>query len=183
MKILGLTGKMGSGKSTALNQLNELLHGQIVVIKFAEPLYLMQELIYSMIETVYTRPPDFIKDRKLLQFIGTEWGRNTISPTLWLDLWADRVKHTASVYPNALIVVDDVRFNNEAESIRYLGGHIIRLESNKISERSVSGAELTGHSSENGVDIEYIDYVVENNGTLDDLRTSLLTVNDKLAIW
>jgi dephospho-CoA kinase len=85
MKLIAFTGQMGSGKSTAVSTLREFADNPVHNIKFAQTLYDIQNYIYERIESVYKRPEDFIKDRKLLQWIGTEWGRGTISESLWVD--------------------------------------------------------------------------------------------------
>ena len=179
MTLIGFTGSMGSGKSTAIECLKEIQVKQVSNIKFAQPLYDIQEAIYSIIKTVHQRPSTFIKDRKLLQWLGTEWGRDTISKTLWIDLWKRDVEYLQQNYPSRIIVSDDVRFENEVDTVKSLGGYIIKIESNK--DRIVK--EGTGHSSELGISSEKIDYIIENNGTLDDLKTSLLTLNSKLELW
>lgn len=185
MKIIGLTGKMGAGKSTVIQCLKDIQHAGIEVVKFAEPLYLIQEQIYDIIRPVYTRPEDFVKDRKLLQFIGTDWGRETISKTMWTDLWRKKVnglKEQEEYHRHGLMAIsDDTRFDNEAEVIKSLGGVIIQVKSDKTLERiNTAGAN---HSSENGVDLKYIDAIIENNGTIQDLKDSLLTLNSMLHLW
>jgi hypothetical protein len=55
--------------------------------------------------------------RLLMQLLGTEFGRDQISPTLWIDLWKARVE---SLPAGAMVVADDCRFPNEVESIHAL---------------------------------------------------------------
>lgn len=186
MKLIALTGKAGSGKSTTIECLKDLQHHPLVLNKFAGPLYDMQEMIYARIKPVYQRPASFVKDRTLMQLIATEWARKTISDTMWVDLWKIEIENFQKASNNLAIepifVCDDLRFDNEAETVKSLGGHIIQIVSIKVDERNVAQGIL-GHSSENGIDLKYIDYIVENNGSIDDLRQSLCTLNDKLHIW
>lgn len=181
MKIIGLTGKMGVGKSTIVTVLKEIQHNEILLLKFAEALCRIQEAAYKEIHPVSQRKADFIKDRKLLQFLGTDWGRNTISETLWTDLWKYKLEGLQYVQPNAIIVADDVRFDNEAEVIKSLGGIVIEVRSDKTSNRI--NTSLSSHSSENGVDLKYIDAIIENNGTIEDLKDCLLTLNTMKDLW
>lgn len=180
MKIIGLTGKMGAGKSTVLELLKEVEQQDVRLVKLAAPLYDMQEMIYKRISPVYTRPDGFTKDRKLLQFLGTDWARNSISPTLWMDLWKAEVLRYKHI-PNVLIVADDVRFDNEGEVIKSLGGMVISVQSDKTHERI--DTSLGNHSSENGIDGKYIDAIILNNGTIQDLKDSIYTLNDVFHIW
>lgn len=178
MKILAFTGPMGSGKSTAVRLITRM-HSGLELVKFAQPLYDIQEYIYDRIGRVYTRPEDFVKDRKLLQFLGTEWGRS-LSPSLWIDLWkkeVSKVKHLR--LKNYLIVNDDLRFDNEAEAVKSLGGIIVKLQTSKNRIEKIN----TGHASESGVDFKYVDYLINNDGDIDDLQTELLTINDKEHLW
>lgn len=186
MKIIGITGKMGSGKSTLIECLYDVQQSnEIRILKFAAPLYDMQHMLYNRISSVYKKPEGFIKDRKLLQWLGTDWGRDTISSTLWTDLWKTQVANIEfserANYKTHLIVSDDVRFDNEAEVIKSLGGIVIEIRSDKVSERiDTSGSS---HKSEAGIDYKYIDAIIENNGTIQDLKDSLLTLNSLLGLW
>lgn len=181
MKLLGFTGKMGSGKSTAIQCLREIQHEPVQVVKFAGTLYEIQELIYKKIEPVYKRPENFIKDRKLLQLIGTEWGRNSVSETIWLDLWKREVEYMSENYPGTILVSDDVRFDNEADLIRSMGGSVIQIVSDK--QRTDTKAGIAGHASETGVDLNKIDYILENNGSIEDLKSSLFAFNHENGLW
>lgn len=186
MKLLAFTGVAGSGKSTALECLKDIQHHPLALKKFAGPLLDMQEMIYARIKPVYERPSNFVKDRTLLQFLGTEWARKTISDTIWVDLWKQEIDkfHRASnsLAVDPIFVCDDVRYDNEAEAVKSLGGRIIQIVSTKVAERGVVTG-IKNHISENGIDLKYIDYIIENNGSVEDLRESLCTLNDKLHIW
>lgn len=169
--IIAFNGNMGVGKSTAINVLKDDLALKTVVIKFAQPIYDMQEMIYRRISPVYDRPADFIKDRKLLQWLGTDWGRSTISESLWVDIWkSSAAKAIAAGYT---VICDDVRFDNEAETIKSLNGTIINIVSNKSHDRINVNAGLKNHPSESGINEDFIDYRVENNGTLEDFSRVL----------
>lgn len=171
--LAAFTGAMGVGKSTAIEALTPFTKG-IINLKFADPLYSMQDAIYGIISKVYKRPTDFVKDRKLLQWLGTEWGRDTISKTLWVDLWKSELDYCSENYSWVTVTCDDVRFDNEAELVRANGGIIIKLVSNRNTNVSFGGTAT--HSSEYGVNYKYVDYVVENNGTLEEFKKSLSTL-------
>lgn len=171
--IIGLTGGMGVGKSTALKILENEFNAKL--LKFAQPLYDIQEYIYGRISTVYQRPETFQKDRFLLQWLGTEWGRETISNTLWLDLWkaqAYEMHHDKGLF----VVSDDTRYPNEAQAIKELGGIVIKIYSNKINERSVNRDGMLNHKSEIPLHKDYIDYNIENNGSVKELEDKILEI-------
>lgn len=57
-----------------------------------------------------------VSPRYLMQTLGTEWGR-AIDPQIWLKAWLREAR--AETWAGAKgIVVDDVRFLNEAEFLR-----------------------------------------------------------------
>jgi len=135
--------------------------------------------------------------RKLLQLLGTECGRNIIHPNIWTNSlfadykgvkapngkWGGHIK-----YPNWIIT--DVRFPNEAKAIKDRGGIIIRVnrftEEQKIAfaktraGRSNNSLQLVlknQHPSETALDDYEFDYVVDNNGTLEELIEKIKGLN------
>lgn len=170
--IIGLTGRMGSGKSTAVSILECLNRESTAVVKFAQPLYDLQEAAYKRIGSVYQRPFNFIKDRKLLQWLGTEWGRGTISETLWVDLWSAETQHLLDM-GTSLVVSDDVRFDNEAQMVKAMGGSVVQIISDATEKRIDTKAGISNHASEAGVDPKLVDYIVYNNGSLAEFENSL----------
>ena len=56
------------------------------------------------------------------------------------------------------IIVSDIRFQNERDFIKSMGGIIIKIER--------SGLGVQSHSSEQLDDLQY-DYKIENNGSLE----------------
>lgn len=175
MKLIGFTGKMGSGKSTAIQHLKDKY--TVCNIKFAQPLYDIQEYAYRRIHDVYTRPADFVKDRKLLQFLGTEWGRGMVGDTVWVDLWkkeiSNRGQYNSLFEVDELITCDDIRFDNEAEAIKALGGILVRIESDKANQRIDTTSGIVNHPSEQGISEKYIDFTIENNDSIKEFEAQI----------
>lgn len=178
MRLIAFTGSMGTGKSTAVHLLEDTLREGVVLVKFASHLYEIQEYIYDKISPVYKRPPDFIKDRKLLQFIGTEFGRG-LDQDLWVKLWKHEVDYLLDNTP-LTVVCDDCRFDNEAEIVKSLGGIVIKITSNKSNDRIDTKAGIVAHASEAGISDKYVDYLIENNDTLESYKEKLCTLYSKL---
>ena len=94
--------------------------------------------------------------RKLLQLLGTECGRQIIHPNIWVNsLFADYKK-------DSNWIITDVRFPNEAQAIKDKGGIMIRI--NRPLYRLDDQ-----HPSETALDNYNFDYVIENEGNIDEL--------------
>jgi hypothetical protein len=61
------------------------------------------------------------------------------------------------------VVIPDVRFQNEVDAVRMLGGKIIRINRESVRPKVIS------HPSENIDILTGVDIVVDNNGTIEDL--------------
>lgn len=157
-RIVGITGKAGSGKSTAAK---ELIRLGWVNVKMAGALKDMMRAIGltdDHIEGDLKEVPCYILSgrtpRYAMQTLGTEWGRDIMSNDLWVNIAEYRAK---SWMENGFdVVVDDIRFQNEADMIRNLGGIIVGI----IGRGGISSS----HSSENGVNP---DFSITNDNSID----------------
>ncbi len=161
--IIGLHGRARCGKDTIADHL-VACHG-FRKVSFAAPIREMAckifgvdlyqlEIIKETVDLHIGRSP-----REIMQTLGTEWGRN-IHPHLWLIVAQRAISSTTNEgYP---VVVSDVRFENEAQLIRDMGGrvwHVQRPEANAVR----------GHASEAGITVVNADIIIENCGSLQDL--------------
>ncbi len=169
--IIAFTGGYGSGKSTAIELLRKSTTADIKLVKFAAPMYDMQEYIYNRIEAAYRRPKDFVKDRKLLQWIGTEFGRS-LDKDLWLKIWKAEASVNLSI--GTLVVCDDCRFDNEAEAVKEMGGIVIRLIRPDNSDHALGGTGFQNHASEAGISENLVDFTVVNDTTVEELKNKLV---------
>jgi hypothetical protein len=119
--------------------------------------YSRQDVVLHLANKEWQLPGIGCSMRYLLQTLGTEWGRNLINQSLWLDSARNRL---GRLY-YADVVVDDVRFGNEAAMIREAGGLIIHLRR--------PGGSAVQHVSEFPVSVHDGDVVIVNDGNLADL--------------
>jgi len=118
---------------------------------------------------------EVLTPRQVMQLVGTEGGRMTIHPNVWVySLMSGYKKESrllrediggrpvyADLYPKWLI--PDTRFVNEAEAIKECKGLLIRVNTNRAGM-------VSNHSSEISLDdYEDFDYVIDNSGTLEEL--------------
>lgn len=134
MKIIGFSGKMGTGKTTCANYVLAMVRGA-VKLSFADALREEVSALLSVpIEEV--RSPHFkaavypignrdMTGREILQWWGTEIRRAADA-----DYWLKRmqVKLHSQAWDCPLVVIDDVRFSDEMKFIHQFGGYAIRLE-------------------------------------------------------
>jgi hypothetical protein len=165
-RLIGLTGSMGSGKSTVAALINGKANRVVHTFKFAQALYDMQEFIYRRAGMTP------VKDRKLLQWLGTDWGRS-IDPSIWINIWKKDVTKALEDSPTSLVVCDDVRFDNEAEAVLALGGMVVKIEATPEVRGHRIALVNTGHASENGINDKYVTKVISNNGSLYDLENAV----------
>lgn len=99
-----------------------------------------------------------VSGRKLLQTLGTNWGRE-LFPPIWVECLRRRLiqynRDTMRGLPVKGIIVDDLRFDNEAEMLNEEGFQIW-----KITRQGYTAAQDT-HVSEAGVSPALIDRTIE----------------------
>lgn len=136
-------------------------------VKLDNKLISIQEYIDYIKGTTYSfNEKDIIKltPRKLLQLLGTECGRQIIHPNIWINaLFAD---YNAS----SKWIISDTRFPNEIESIKKHNGLTIRINRDSVL-RTGKVFDTDNHESETALDdYQGFDYVIDNNGTIEELK-------------
>ena len=152
--IIGITGKMRSGKTTLANRLANYCETE--VLSFAT--YVRQEVANSffphepvpMNELLRLEAADKGTVRPILQAFGH--GKRTL---IYNDYWVEKLAtDVRNNYKDVDVVfIDDVRYVNEIEYIMNHGGYIVRLSCDEdiLLERGASADALL-HPSENNID-------------------------------
>lgn len=97
-----------------------------------------------------------ISGRQFLQFYGTEAHREIFGSEFWVEALLENPPECD------VLVITDVRFPNEAEAIRELGGEVWEIR------RPETSAEPT-HASEQPLSDDLIDFRILNDRGLDEL--------------
>lgn len=175
MKVLGVTGKKGHGKDSLVNAL--AAHSPLPArrLAFADPIKEMlhvgldipREILWGPAEVKERVDPRFGKTyRHMAQTLGTEWGRDTIHPDIWIKLaFETHVPRVEEHLGPQLWLLSDVRFLNEAHLVRLHGGKIIRI----VRPGYEGTEEGSQHASETEMAQILPDVTVINGGTLEDL--------------
>ena len=165
--IIGITGYKGSGKDTLASFLKPRI-GPCVQINFADPIKDICEIAFCIDEhgMIDRNKKEAVKNgayglspRQLMQIVGTEMFRSRW-PSIWIDAWRSSVN--MAQYDGYNVVCTDYRFPDEADALRLHDALLIRVDRD--------GCGPDGHASESHIlDLPH-DIVIDNNGSLDDLR-------------
>ncbi len=165
--ILGMTGKARSGKDTVADLLvkeygfvrvgwADLLKKGICIWHGWDDRHAYGDL-KEVIDEYFGYSP-----REAFQGIGTDLMRDQ-----WMsDFWTRcALRHINTLLDaGRCVVVSDCRFDNEAMSIKDLGGEVWKVEREAVSLEAGSD-----HASEQGVDPALVSTSISNNDTIDSL--------------
>ncbi len=169
-KLIGLVGKKGAGKSTAAGAFNNA-----AFVPFALPIKTMLERFGVPYGCLFgdakEEPLEMLcgkSARYAMQTLGTQWGRDMMGDSFWLDAWWRWAKPYIVAQSYDYLVVDDVRFLNEAAYLKARGATLIRIS------RMIETTDQ--HQSEIEQDQIVVDYDLPNSGTQDDLRKMMTAI-------
>ena len=171
--LIGIAGRARSGKDTVANFIIAAIGGYRY--SFADPIRAMLAPLGLDMSDPYWQarkeepiPALGVSPRRMMQTLGTEWGRQLISPDLWLIM-----AHQRLLQNGPGMVISDVRFDNEAAWIRKHGGRIIHVIRPDIKA-------VEAHASEDGIEMQDTDARLFNSGTLEELQ---LSVRELLRVY
>ena len=159
--ILMISGKQGSGKTTLSDTIKKYAVDYdfdfVSTLKFADTLYELHEYLLNKMETL-TGKPRIKKDGKLLQILGTEWGRENFGENVWVDILKKKIEKLESQKSKRLIIIDDCRFENEFDAFPEALRVRLYCAENVRKLRTDAWRDNTNHPSEIGLD----DYSAKN---------------------
>ncbi|QPG06940.1 hypothetical protein IT774_07505 [Salinimonas marina] len=163
--VIGISGAKQSGKNYGADVIRRLankMHLFTCEVAFADPIKQMlivglgmQPSQFETEEAKNTVDPRYgVTPRRLMQTLGTDWGRDMINQNLWLIRAQEQIDTTAV----DIVLVTDVRFDNEAALVRQNErGHIACIHP------TIKHMTRDDHASEAGISTYGFDYLIPNN--------------------
>jgi len=182
--IIGLSGYAQSGKDTVAELLcvDYKFHRRSFADPIREAIYRLNPYIindglndgsWRVADDVDEHGWEMAKQhpevRRLMQVFGTEIGRKMFGENFWVDI------ALAGLNSNQRVVIADVRFPNEADAIKNLGGQVWRI--NRLGNSAVNN-----HSSEHAMDNYLFNHVIYNNETIEELSVDVFMLANKLNL-
>lgn len=199
MQNIGLIGKARSGKDTAAAHL--VASRSYTRLAFADPLkemalrvdpFVFSRPYFEGLDTDDVRLSEVVEDfgwerakdrfpevRRLLQHMGQTV--REYDEDFWLRILLDKVKG-ASLW-NMPVVVTDVRYRNEALSLRRAGFKLVRIVRPEPTALPLTGAsaiparrlsdQATQHASETELDTFAADLDILNSGSIETLHAMI----------
>jgi len=195
--LIGINGKIGSGKTTAAKLIAEYFHKKEIPIYYrmwAKPLKETVEILSGIKMkhegencftdgiTDYTQEDKStyvehfnITVGKMLQKIGTDVFREHFDKETWIKfLYFGDYKNIEKIYNKRKFVylISDTRFPNEADFIKNNNGILI-----KIIGKEFETDRDKMHESEIALDsYNKFDHIIDNTGSLEDLKNNIFNL-------
>ena len=182
--LLGIHGKARTGKDTIANYLVQ--NQGFIRNGLADPVKRAAQQIF-MLTDEQTWNDEFkevvipywgMSPREMFQKVGTEGGRMVFGNDVWIKRWT---YHYTTYKDVTNYVVSDIRFQNEADYIRSLGGIVIHVT--REGARSLLVGDTHKHASEVTLPVHSNDFVIVNDGSKAALYAKLDNVIASLPDW
>ena len=170
--IISLVGYSKSGKDEVAKIIQEL-HPQYSIQKFAAKLKEVASVLLGVPKQLFEEQWykdmclgvkwDHMTVRQFLQRLGPDCIRFGLHQDTWVNALFSDYKQGDSW------LISDTRFINEAQYVKDAGGLIIRVNRPGITPAN-------DHYSEVELDSWKYDYVIENDGTIEDLKNKIKAI-------
>lgn len=164
---IGILGEIRAGKDTVAKQIEYKTDGFVYHFAFSEGIH---EVINMVMPEIYAQG----KPREALQVLGQAFRQ--IKPDVWIDHLFNDVEFSYISKYNRNMIITDVRQPNEAKRLQEEGFHIIKVVSDKdirLQRINQNGDNfdnsMLDHETETAVHQCTYDYLIRNNGSLEDL--------------
>jgi len=166
------------GANFLLHYINEQYKGTVEIISFADKVKDMSFDLYGHYglkeKEFYEKNPQFREQplpiiNKSPREIWIEFGNK--NREIHSNVWVDWVKNKIPNYDN--VIIPDLRFENEGNMIHEMGGVCVRIDNPRIPHSNdVSDCALENWNG--------WDFIIDNNGTLEEFYQKLIYVYKKL---
>lgn len=181
MKLVGLLGTKGVGKDTVADYM--VSRYNVEKRAFASPIKEACAILFQLPIGRFEGEDKEVCDahqclspRQMMQLVGTDFFRDQVRQDFWIDHFK---KWYAARDPSRPVVVTDVRFQNEVDVIKALGGMVVRItRPHEGSGRHTMSDDA--HITERGVaELQGVHATIENVGSLEELHGK---VNELMAV-
>lgn len=176
MKILSLSGKKQSGKTTTARLIKDILLAydsdlEIQILNFADSL--KEEVAMACGVSLNYLESHKSNFRLILQGWGTEFRRDLVSEDYWISRLFQKIKNLDS----DIIIIADVRFLNEYGSLLSVGAKMWLIK------RELEFTTLDKHQSETELDgMKDWDHIIDNSKSLLELKVAIKSGLEKCGI-
>ena len=166
VRLIGFAGRKGSGKDTCASVLVDSQHFERFA--FAD---CMKRICKDLFDLTDDQLHGSAKDdpderyghtpRHLLQMFGADFIRDMVSKDFWTEKFKRFIGERLDDDPP--VVVSDVRFQNEVDVIRQLGGKVYLIQRNSLLAED-------SHQSEDVEKLQGISAIIVNDWDVKDLK-------------
>jgi len=200
---IGVSGPARSGKDTFAEYLQDALYDQRphLGIAYAPLAWPIKEMVNSLLGICGAKPlrelqkeeviPELgVSPRRLMQTLGTDWGREVLGDDVWLNIARSQIERYNDI---DIAIIPDIRFENEARQMDLLFKVVrsasdrpeveqhaseIRFENEarqmdllfKVVRSASDRPEVEQHASEDGFSDNYVHHFIRNNDDLEELK-------------
>jgi hypothetical protein len=161
--VLGLGGEARSGKNYVASFIKEKFG--FIPWALANPIkfmvYSQKDCPWSLETLFYGEKPKELRER--LQILGTELGRDIYGPQVWVKQAEAFIFLAEREFEEVGVVISDIRFPDEADFVRSLGGLVLKVE----REGSGLSGGLEKHSTESLISQIEFDGIIDNTRNAD----------------
>ncbi len=165
MRVIGLCGLSGSGKSTVATMISDLTPGRapVDIVAFADAVKWEARRYFG-----HRLTGDKETDRPLIRDIAMKW--REVDPDVWVNALKRRVDslveyHSLYKEDEHTLVFSDIRFQNELDYVKSIGGEVWKI----VNPRCASD----GHESERPDLLRGIAITIHNTTGLKELEASV----------
>jgi len=184
-KLIGITGLAGTGKDTLADHLSKTFGHEKYA--FATPIKELLNARFGWMMEMWDdrswkesdqpeagRREDWeeynhFSPRSWAQWLGTDVGRVIGGEDVWVKRMVSRWYGVHGSRRPSAMIIPDVRFDNEADTIRGMGGVVVKL-------LRPCAVPVNAHVSEKGVRSEFIDATITNDRCVDDFLSDAISV-------